>query len=183
LAMRTLLLAPGWILMNRQQHLPWMLVGASPHSSRTDVDDVGAAIHAVEHDAFAINCIAIAMCPGLLSPMICVAVALCLVARFAIHAILNCDHASSHRPPLPIACVGYLLVVQTLYSVPFLYINGVQIIGILVAVMNWILFTAVLLRASPGPIGSGSGDEMELKGLETLSEPLICETSSSDPLT
>ena len=162
-----------------------MLAGASPRrhddeTSSTEAPDT-LMLHAVEHDAFAINCISIALCPGLLSPMISLAAVLCLGARRAIHAVLSKgQEADEHRPPLPVECAGCVLAVQTFYSALFVYVNGVHIVGWVVATANWIAFMSIVYMANAKPIPVNCEIELSLtSNAETLSEPLLIGAGSN----
>eukprot|EP00039_Didymoeca_costata_P011550 m.163019 g.163019 ORF g.163019 m.163019 type:complete len:364 (-) comp15210_c0_seq2:110-1201(-) len=127
LAIRIMLLTPGWILMNKHKK-PWLLAGASPGTVLENQD----CIDAVEYDAFTMNCISIGLCPGLLSPVIAVAAAMCVLARWMLHTVFHAAYHNSqpveHRTPsIPIECFGYILVCHLLYGELLLFDIGLQI--------------------------------------------------------
>lgn len=136
-----------------------------------------ASVLDVEHDSFAINCIAIALCPGMLSPLVAVAASLCLAARWWMHTVFGSAPAARHTRDthngdqelrLPVECVGFVLLVQTVYLLLFMYTNGFGTVGLVVAVLNWAGYaTAVAVarcRYGTAPLCSSDGRVDEWSG-------------------
>lgn len=199
---RTLLLAPAWILMRRGT--PWLLAGASPvqrvrpaaaapaswtqtpagarnpyTSSIASVrfqDQVDlAAVHAVdsrsksakkvdkiraiERDSFAINCLSIGLCGGMLSPLVSVAACLCLAARWAIHKALDrlytrlwpgeADHVPVQTHSMPVECVAYILLYHSLWFTLFVFFAGFPEGAAMVLGFNWLTFLIAAARVRP----------------------------------
>jgi len=146
-----------------------------------------ALLHSLERDTFAINCVAIATCPGVLSPVISLAAFGCLLARPRVFAMCEDVHAArtagrerargdrspeEHstggaaapplhqeppRHPLPPGCVAALLVFQTLYVVLFLVVSDFVRAAVAVVVVNWTAFAALLLHHRRRPAARGGG--------------------------
>ena len=173
-AIRTLFYPFAWWLARRGT--PWVVAGLQPPvvlasafvnarnrllckpSAATDgvvrADGVVEILHSIEPATHCFNLLVIAVCPGLFAPVIAVAALVTLGCRHVVFWALDSKMPPPESPKhavhaLPVACVGIMLAIESIYLMVILAVTGLGWAGYSIVVLNWIALTvAVLWRHS-----------------------------------
>lgn len=122
---------------------------------KAHTDEVYTILHAIETAVHDINLLAIAVCMGMLAPVIGIAAGVSCAVKYLRLTVLDhrfgadgtaslVDH-SQHRErhPLPVSCIGMQLVLQSGYTIVLLSTAGAGWAGAVVVSVNWVAFGAV----------------------------------------
>ena len=173
-AIRMLFYPFAWWLARRGT--PWVVAGLQPPvllasafvngrnrllckpSAATDgavrADGVVEILHSIEPATHCFNLLVIAVCPGLFAPVIAVAALVTLGCRHVVFWALDSKIPPPESPKhavhaLPVACVGIMLAIESIYLMVILAVTGLGWAGYSIVVLNWIALTvAVLWRHS-----------------------------------
>eukprot|EP00037_Helgoeca_nana_P026619 m.301171 g.301171 ORF g.301171 m.301171 type:complete len:1246 (+) comp27269_c0_seq1:80-3817(+) len=99
-------------------------------------------LHAAEPVVLAFNKLVIAVCPGLLSPIVAVAALGCFLAQLGINTALGEAPTATLLPnhSFPVACLAMMLLFHSCYTVVILIAANFYAAGVAVVVINWVAF-------------------------------------------